>query len=129
MKKALVVEDNTINQKVITRFLQRLGFSVDIAHNGVEGVDCFKSNPYGVVFMGLMMPIMDGYEATKRIREYERATLNGSHEPTPIIAVTANVNASEASCIEVGMNGYLNKPLRIDNLKQAIESIAHLDVG
>jgi CheY-like chemotaxis protein len=123
MKKALVVEDNIINQKVITRFLERLGFHVEIAENGVQGVNCFKASAFDVVFMDLMMPEMDGFEATRRIREYEReqGITNGAR--APIIAVTANVNATEASCLASGMNGYMNKPLRLNTLQDIIWSL------
>lgn len=128
MRKALVVEDNAINQKVISRFLQRLGFEVDIAHNGIEGVDHFKAETYGIVFMDLMMPLMDGYEATKQIRDYEREIGTPGEDHTPIIAVTANINATEASCLQVGMDGYLNKPLRLETLKQLIQSKTNLEL-
>lgn len=119
MTKALIVEDNLVNQKVVTHFLKRMSISYDIANNGIEAVNCFKQNKYDIVFMDLMMPEMDGYEATKHMRQFEAAS--GAAKRTPIVAVTANIGASKDSCLNVGMDDYLNKPIRLDVLKATVE--------
>lgn len=121
MKKALIVEDNPVNQKVITHFLKRMNVSYDIANNGVEGVHCFKQNKYDIVFMDLMMPEMDGYDATKQMRQFELDSGIPAEKRTPIVAVTANISASRDSCLEVGMDDYLNKPIKMNMLKDALD--------
>ena len=104
-KKFLVAEDNEVNQKVIRHVLQKAGGTVDIANNGLEAVSFLeKSKDYNLIIMDLQMPEMDGYEATKYIRNVMNLSI-------PIIAMTASALKGEKSkCIEIGMNDYLSKP-------------------
>ena len=104
-KKFLVAEDNEVNQKVIRHVLQKAGGLVDIANNGLEAVSFLKKNKdYNLIIMDLQMPEMDGYEATKYIR-------NEMNLSIPIIAMTASALKGEKSkCLEIGMNDYLSKP-------------------
>jgi len=104
-KKFLVAEDNEVNQKVIRHVLQKAGGTVDIANNGAEAVVFLKkSSEYNLIIMDLQMPEMDGYAATKYIR-------NEMHLSIPIIAMTASALKGEKSkCLEMGMNDYLSKP-------------------
>jgi len=104
-KKFLVAEDNEINQKVIRQVLQKAGGTVDIANNGLEAVSFLQqSNGYDLIIMDLQMPEMDGYAATKYIRNVMNLSI-------PIIAMTASALKGEKSkCIEIGMNDYLSKP-------------------
>ena len=109
-KKILLVEDNKMNQKVATRQLQKLGIECDIAENGKVGVEMFQKFPYRLVLMDCHMPIMDGYEATKKIREYED---NSEVHHVPIVALTADSLAGTKDlCLAAGMDAYFAKPLK-----------------
>ncbi len=107
----LLVEDNVLNQKLICLNLVKFGYLVDIANNGQEALDMIKTNRYDLVIMDLMMPIMDGLEATTEIRKYE-ANLSYS---TPIIGLTANTfDADREKCLKHGMDEYMAKPFELD---------------
>jgi len=118
--KALVVEDNLVNQRVATALLRRLGFETDSAINGQEAIDFVQTNHtgYDVILMDCQMPIMDGYETTRCIREWEKSNGQGG---TPIIALTADaLPGTETQCREAGMNDYLSKPVRKESLRQVL---------
>ena len=120
VSQALVVEDNPVNQRVAAVMLTRLGFQTDSASNGKEALDKVTSNHsgYDVILMDCQMPVMDGYEATRYIREWEQG--NGQ-TGTPIIALTADVlPGTEKTCLECGMNDYLAKPVRKENLRETL---------
>jgi len=107
--KVLLVEDNLINQEIIIGLLEDSGIILDIANNGQEAVDKCKKNSYELLFMDIQMPIMDGYTATKIIKQ-NNATI-------PIVALTANVMQEDIIKIKaVKMNDYLHKPIDIDKL-------------
>ena len=107
--RALLVEDNELNYVLESRLLELIGFQVVVAKNGLEGFDEFRRNQYDIVFMDCMMPVMDGYESTKRMRQYELE--NGVHRPTPIIAITADtLDGARERCINAGMTDYMTKP-------------------
>jgi signal transduction histidine kinase/CheY-like chemotaxis protein len=121
-KKALLVEDNEVNQLVQSKQLESLGFAVTIAANGLEGVERASQVPFNVIFMDCQMPVMDGFEATRVLRQRD---LPGSRQL--IIAVTANVHSDDQDkCKAVGMDGFIAKPLRMNALKAALEK--HLPV-
>jgi signal transduction histidine kinase/chemotaxis response regulator CheB len=106
----LVAEDNPINQQVIERMLQHLGAVVTVADDGEAAVALVQRESFDLVFMDCLMPVMDGFEATRRIREWER----GQDErcPVPIIALTANALAGDRdACLAAGMTDYLAKPI------------------
>ena len=119
----LVVEDNPVNQAVALSMLESLGCHCDVAADGIEGVEAVKMDSYDLVLMDCQMPLMDGFEATRLIREWEEdqdAKLN------TIIAVTANALEDDRQrCIDAGMNDYLSKPFTVDQLQQMLEK--HLD--
>ena len=102
----LVVEDNIVNQKVVTTLLRRGGYEVVVANHGAEALECLESREYDLVLMDLQMPVMDGILATQRIRGCERWA------KLPVVALTANA-LPEASdrCRAAGMNGFLTKPI------------------
>lgn len=109
--KALVVEDNEVNKKVATIFLQKAGLTVDVADNGLEAVELCESGDFDVVFMDCQMPVMDGYESSTRIRQMKK------HRALPIIALTANVMAEERSkCEQAGMSDVMTKPFDFKEL-------------
>jgi CheY-like chemotaxis protein/HPt (histidine-containing phosphotransfer) domain-containing protein len=117
--RLLVAEDNPVNQKVAVRYLERLGFRVDVAANGLEAVDACARLPYDLIFMDCQMPEMDGFEATAALRSSE-ASSGGRR--IPIIALTAHAMAGErARCLAAGMDDYLTKPLRLDELVRVIQ--------
>ncbi|PRM87467.1 response regulator [Aliarcobacter cryaerophilus] len=112
LKKALVVEDNEINQIVSSKMLESIGFDIDIANDGLEAVDMVNKSHYDIVFMDLQMPNMDGFEATKRIREFNKKT--------PIVALSAAVMDKDKELTSLaGMNNHLAKPL----IRSELESI------
>ena len=107
-ERILVVEDNAMNQQVAVRQLHQLGYDTDIAANGQEALDALAAFPYALVLMDCQMPVMDGYEAARRIRTMERR--NGRR--TRIVAMTANaMRGDEQRCIDAGMDDYLTKPI------------------
>ena len=115
--RVLVVDDNMVNQMVAARLLERLGYQVDIASDGEEAVGKIREQPYEAVLMDCQMPVMDGYEATRAIRDMGQPT-----SETPIIAVTADAMAGEREkCIAAGMDDYLPKPIDRNALKQTLE--------
>ncbi len=117
--KILLVEDNVINQKVAVRMLQKLGYSCDIAKNGKEAVEAVDKNKYDLVFMDCQMPIMDGFEATAKIR-----AMSNEKNNIPIVAMTANVmKGDREECLKAGMSDYLSKPINIESIKVVIDAI------
>ncbi len=113
---ALVVEDNPINQKLATNLLAKLGGRTDIARSGLEAVEMWRRSAYDVILMDCQMPVMDGYEAASEIRRREH---DGRH--TPIIAMTANaMKGDRERCLDAGMDDYLSKPIRYEELAAAI---------
>jgi len=114
----LVAEDNVINQKVVANMLDKMGYTFEIAADGNEAVEHVLNQDYDLILMDCHMPVLDGYEATKKIRLLDDPIK--SH--TPIIAFTANTMASDIEkCLSVGMNDYLPKPMTMESLVQKIE--------
>lgn len=113
----LVAEDNEINQKVILQQLMLLGQTADIANNGEEALQRWRSGDYGIVFADLHMPKMDGYELTLAIRAEETGSAH-----VPIIAFTANALKGESErCMAIGMDDFLSKPVQLQSLKMMLE--------
>ncbi|KAB0300579.1 response regulator [Vibrio fortis] len=120
-ERILLVEDNRVNQKVASVMLKKGGYAYEIADNGQIAVDMYrKDNSYDVILMDCMMPVKDGFAATREIREHEQSFgLN----KTPIIALTASVIDDDIQkCYDSGMDGYVAKPVRKDKLFHQIES-------
>ncbi len=111
----LLVEDNAINQQVAVTILHKQGYKVDIASDGLQAFLLFQLNKYHVVLMDCQMPLMDGFEATKKMREMERKQ---GLRHTPIIALTANaLDADREACLSSGMDDFLVKPIRIQAIR------------
>ncbi|CAJ0641514.1 5911_t:CDS:2 [Entrophospora sp. SA101] len=104
----LVAEDNVVNQKLIVKILGKFGHKVEIAANGQLAVEAFKSKRYDLILMDIQMPIMGGFEATQKIRDYE--SQHGGHVPIIALAVHAMIGDRE-KCLDSGMDEYLTKPL------------------
>ena len=116
--RVLVAEDNPVNQRVASHMLSKLGYRCDIASNGKEAVEMLAQLPYDLVLMDCQMPEMDGYTATRSIRQREGA--DGRH--TPIIAMTANaMREDRARCLDAGMDGFIPKPIALEELETAME--------
>ena len=116
--EVLLVEDNATNQLVATKLLQRWGHRVSVAENGVLGSEALVGRRFDVVLMDMMMPVMDGLEATRRIRAAEQAS---GAPRTPIIAMTANAMQGDREiCIEAGMDDYLAKPIDSQELQRLV---------
>ncbi|TGM47448.1 response regulator [Leptospira biflexa] len=123
-KRVLVVEDNVLNQKVIGGLLQKQKIQYDLAENGEVAVELVKQNYYDLILMDCEMPVMDGFEATIKIREWERSNPNRTR--SIIIAVTAHVlNEHKERCLEVGMDGFVSKPFYIEDLLQTYREILY----
>ncbi len=115
-KKILVVEDNYINQKVVARMLKKLNIRCDIAKNGQMAVSSCKTKNYDMIFMDCIMPVMDGYEATKLIRKN-----NDQKKHIPIIAITAETSLeSKKKCFDSGMDDYVLKPFTLEKIKSIL---------
>jgi two-component system sensor histidine kinase/response regulator len=116
----LVAEDNAVNQRLIVRLLEKRGHSVVLAQNGREALEALEKQIFDVVLMDGQMPEMDGFEATTLIREREKAS--GGH--LPIIALTAHaMQGDKERCLASGMDAYVSKPLKLEELFTAIESV------
>ncbi|MBA4310231.1 MAG: hypothetical protein C0425_07830, partial [Chlorobiaceae bacterium] len=115
--KLLVAEDNTINQKVAIRMLERLGYRADVVANGFEVLESVKQVPYDLIFMDVHMPDMDGLTTTKiLVEKYDQ------HERPIIVAMTADaMQGDKEICIAAGMDDYTSKPVRIESLQAMLE--------
>ncbi len=115
-KTALVIEDNKVNQLVLKTTLKKLGFSVICAINGEDGINKLDENDIDIILMDCQMPIMNGFEATRNIRQ-----LTNVKSLVPIIAVTANAMSKDRDrCLQSGMNDYMSKPVSLDELKDKL---------
>ena len=108
--RILMAEDNPINQRVGKLILQRAGFNIDLVDDGSEALEAHRTKPYDMILMDCQMPVMDGFEASRQIRQLD--------QPQPvIIAVTANALVGERErCLKAGMNDYLSKPFQAEQL-------------
>jgi CheY-like chemotaxis protein len=115
----LLVEDNAINQKLAIVLLERWGHRVTVAENGELAVDWVSRHTFDVVLMDMMMPVMDGLEATRRIRAMETGA-----SKVPIVAMTANAMESDRErCLEAGMDDYISKPIKAQELMALLQNV------
>lgn len=122
-KKALLVEDNELNREIAAALLEEFGIDIEMAENGKEAVDTFKAskpNTFDFVFMDIMMPVMDGLEASRQIRKLDRKDA----ATVPILAVSANAFQEDIKrSLDAGMNAHLTKPLEIDKIRNALHEV------
>lgn len=112
-----MVEDNVLNQKLIFLTLSKYGFQIDVANNGKEAVNRLEKKDYDIILMDLMMPVMDGLEATRQIREMEQ----DSGKSNVIVGLTANTyDADRDKCLQNGMDEYMVKPFDIEKFEEII---------
>lgn len=113
--KILLVEDNILNQKVVSFNLKKYNYTVIPVRNGVEALEAVRTDNFDLILMDLMLPGMNGYEITTEIRKFEKET--GAEKQIPIIAITANtLDNDRERCMNVGMNEYLSKPFTAEQL-------------
>jgi CheY-like chemotaxis protein len=114
--RILLAEDNAVNQKLALRILEQMGYRADVASNGIEAIESIERQVYDVILMDVQMPEMDGLNATREIRKLLHAT-----QPH-IIAMTANaMEGDREACLAAGMDDYISKPIRVDELVRALE--------
>jgi two-component system, sensor histidine kinase and response regulator len=119
----LVVEDNLVNQKVLTAMLTNIGYRVSIAVNGSDALAYLDHHRYAAVLMDCQMPVLDGYRATEELRRRE-----GADRHTPVIALTASAMADDRTrCLNAGMDDYLTKPINSDRLAAALAQAVPTD--
>ncbi len=120
--RILLVEDNVVNQKLALRLLERLGYRADLAANGMEALSALRRQTYDVILMDVQMPEMDGLEATQAIcREW------ADQQRPRIIAMTANaMKEDREECLAAGMDDYISKPIRVDDLVESLRSVTPL---
>ncbi len=131
-RRALLVEDNPVNQKLARRLLENQGFDVTLEGNGLLGFQRATREYFDLIFMDCQMPEMDGFEATRKIRQAEKdAGLPGrSGVRLPIIALTANaVQGDRERCLEAGMDDYVTKPINADTLRRVTALCLAADTG
>ncbi len=120
----LLVEDHPVNQKLAARMLERWGYQVAVAENGQIALDKIKNSSFDVVLMDMMMPVMDGLEATRQIRAFEKFA---QQRRTPIIAMTANAMKSDKEdCFNAGMDDFLTKPIKSQDFLQVLQKYSAL---
>jgi signal transduction histidine kinase/DNA-binding response OmpR family regulator/HPt (histidine-containing phosphotransfer) domain-containing protein len=123
--RLLLAEDNATNQKLALRLLARMGYQADVAANGVEALEALQRQPYDVVLMDVQMPEMDGLEATRSLR----SVLPEARQPH-VIAMTANaMQGDREMCLAAGMDDYVSKPIRIEELVKALGKSRSLAAG
>jgi CheY-like chemotaxis protein len=120
----LLVEDEYINQTLAATVLEREGWQVEVAENGIQAIEILKDTVFDLILMDIQMPELNGYETTRAIRRQEIST--GRH--VPIIAMTAYaVRGDREECLAAGMDGYISKPVRSDILIHEIETVLRSD--
>jgi len=128
--KILLVEDYPTTQQIVMTYLQLDGFTVDLVPNGKKAVEAFKNNTYDIILMDIQMPEMDGFEATKKIREIEQ-NVSGKYIKTPIIAMTAHaIKGFKDKCIQAGIDDYISKPMQKNDLTAIVNKwIKSIDIN
>ncbi len=117
--RVLVAEDNPVNQMLVMKFLEKLGYKADAVANGEEAINALKLAQYDVVLMDCQMPVMDGYEATRAIRSDVSGELDNS---VPVVALTANaMSGDREKCLAAGMDDYLSKPMNVKDIDEKIK--------
>ena len=124
--EVLLAEDNAVNQRLATRLLEKRGHRVTVVSNGREAVELLERSSFDLVLMDVQMPLLDGIAATTLIREREKGT--GAHQP--IVALTAYaVNGDQERCLAAGMDGYLAKPIRPEELDALLQTCGSRRAG
>ncbi len=123
LARILIVEDNLVNQKVVTAVLRKRGYTIELANDGMEALSKLeKQGTFDLVLMDVQMPVLDGLEATRRIRQQKR------WHDLPIVAMTAHaMNGDRERCLDAGMNGYISKPVHPSHLLNMVDEYLAAD--
>jgi len=117
--RILIAEDNSMNQRLIKHLLESRGYNFDLVFNGIQAIESLKKQSYDMVLMDIQMPEMDGYSATKQIREELKSNI-------PVVAMTAHAMSGEKEkCIKAGMNDYISKPIDEEILFDIIQKYSN----
>jgi len=117
--KILLAEDNWINQRIAILTFRQLSISIDIASNGQDALNMYRQNKYDLIMMDLQMPVMDGLEATRQIRTFEKESQSIHH--VYIVALTANaISEMKEDCIKAGMDDFMEKPFQESDLRNLL---------
>jgi CheY-like chemotaxis protein len=118
--KVLLVEDNPVNRTLTQRLLEKLGCDVMTANDGEAASSLWQWHPFDLIFMDCIMPRVDGFEATRRLRQWEK--VQGGHRGVPVVALTASaMEKDEELCLEAGMDSFVAKPVNIEMLRAILE--------
>jgi len=118
-EKILLAEDNVVNQRLAIRMLEKLGYTVVLAENGLKAVHAVEREKFDLILMDVQMPVMGGFEATAKIRELESKR---EHKRTPILAMTAHaIQGYREKCLKASMDGYISKPIHMESMQKTIE--------
>ncbi len=116
--KILIVEDNLINQKVITAMLSKSGYQYELVDDGHKAISKFETGDYSLILMDCQLPDLNGMDATRKIRHLEKES---TRKRVPIVALTANTMSGDREiCLESGMDDFLSKPFKLNELLQKI---------
>jgi len=117
--KILLAEDNLVNQRLMTLILSQLRIKIDIASDGKEAFEMYQQKAYDLIFMDVQMPVMDGLESTKLIREFEKSS--GTLHRALIVALTGSeLEENKDLCLEIGMDDFIEKPIRVEMIHRYI---------
>jgi CheY-like chemotaxis protein len=124
-RRALVVEDDTTNQRVAVKMLEKFGWRVDVSGNGREALDLVRQLPYDVILLDCRMPIMNGFEFARAVRQMEKPI-----SATPIVGVSASAMPGQRQdCLDAGMDDFLSKPVIMADLRRCLERVAPPDAS
>jgi PAS domain S-box-containing protein len=122
--KILIADDNLINQEVMSLYIEEMGYKPEVVESGRAALNAVKDHPIDLILMDLRMPDMDGIEATQAIREWERTNKAAGRPRTRIVALTADAVKSDSErCMQMGMDGYLTKPIDPDQILRVIKQL------
>ena len=122
-RRALVVEDDTANQRVAVKLLEKLGWSVDVSGSGKGALDLMRQLPYDVILLDCVMPIMDGFEFARTVRQMEKPL-----SATPIVGVSG-IPERRQNCLEAGMDDFISKPMMMADLRRCLDRLAPIDAA
>ena len=124
-RRALVVEDDTTNQRVAVKMLEKMGWRVDVSGNGREALDLVRQLPYDIILLDCRMPFMNGFEFARAVRQMEKPT-----SATPIVGVSASAMPGQRQeCLDAGMDDFLSKPVIMADLRRCLERVAPADAA
>jgi len=124
-RRALVVEDDTTNQRVAVKMLEKLGWRVDVSGNGREALDLVRQLPYDIILLDCRMPFMNGFEFARAVRQMDKPV-----SATPIVGVSASAMPGQRQeCLDAGMDDFISKPVMMADLRRCLERVAPADAG